>query len=145
MFHSSYIILWFITLACLFKLWILLLSIFIMLSSCTDIESIRSKESIDLFLKFWQVIFFKSIWKNFNGKIHHCLIEILIIFLIFQDLRLKLHETVCIFHSIRPNWGMRENNPWILIRHLLCLLQKFSFFRRKDLRNRQTSLSCFLF
>lgn len=135
MLHSSNIILRFITLTSFLELWIFLFSILLMLSSGANIEGIWPKESTDLLFKFWNIFLLECIRQDFNSKCHHCLIKCLITFLIFENLGFKLHETVCIFHSLTSDWCIWKHYPWILICHLFCLFKQLFLLRWKYLRN----------
>jgi hypothetical protein len=83
--------------------------------------------------------------QNFSCKDHHCLVEVLIWFLIWEDFRLELHEWATMLHLVIVNWFIVINDPSVFICHFLCFFIKFLLLWRQDLRNRETTLLSFLF
>ena len=94
------------------------LSLLVELYSLRNVKSIRSKETIDLFLELGNILLVEGSLENFGRKHHHGLIEISVGFLIGQNLRFELHVRVNMT-IIGANARMSENDPTVFVRHFL--------------------------
>jgi len=127
-----------------FQLGVLFLPLFFKLYSLWYIERIRSEKSVYFFFELWNIVLLKSILKNFGWEDHHCLIEILVWFLIGKDFGLELHERSTMLHLLGTYWPVLVDYPGIVVCHKFGFFWKLLLLWREHLWDWKTSLFGFL-
>lgn len=66
--------------------------------------------------------------EHFGGEDHHRLVEIPVVLLVGQDLGFELHVRVDVVGVFWADTLVSEDDPAVLIRHLLCFFIQLLFF-----------------
>mmetsp|Transcript_4744 Transcript_4744/g.8113 ORF Transcript_4744/g.8113 Transcript_4744/m.8113 type:complete len:203 (+) Transcript_4744:286-894(+) len=118
----------------------LLLASLVELHPLTDVEGVGPEEPADLLLQLGHVLLVEGWLEDLAGEYHHGLVEVAVGLLVGEDARLELHEAVDVAVVLGADRLVREDDPAVLVRHLLRLLVQLLLLRGQHLGDGQASL-----